>query len=430
MWPFTRNRARDAEARSILVPQSSPDILAIFGVSATEVTEKDILGLPAVMAARSFLAGTIAGLPLHVYQRQADGQKVRVKATKANPVVSVLHDAVNDGLTSFQWRFDMFAAGVLTDGRDVSYIERDGQGRVMNLFPLPGCSVEQLRDGRLRYVHRGGGKTVSYTQEEVIDITFLRGRDRFSAISPIKQCHTALAKAAAANGFGAKLFENGGMPPYALQGPFDGQASAQRAATNIEDATKEAAAKGRKVLAIPMGHKLEPLGSDPEKMQMVEVLRFMVEEVARVYSLPPVFLQDLTHGTMANTEQQDLHFVKHTLKRWVEQVEQELTLKLFGRGSTRFVEFNLDGLLRGDFKTRMEGNARAIQTGQRTPNEVREKDNLPPMEGGDQLYIQGATVPLTESGQAAAAGADGGETGNGGQDDSNGDGNDGQDDGA
>lgn len=399
MWPFTRRPAPQSETRNVQVPQSSPEILAIFGMTATEVTDNDILGLPAVMAARTFLAGSIAGLPLHVYQRRADGQKERVKATRANPVVSVLHDAVNDGLTSFQWRFDMLSSGVLTDGRDVTYIERDAQGRVVNLFPLPGATVRRLEDGRLQYEHSAGGKTRVYGEAEVIDVTFMRQRDRLAAVSPIRQCRTALAKAAAANGFGAKLFENGGLPPFALEGPFDSKEAATRAGQDVEQAAKKAAEDGRKVLAIPMGHTLKPLGSKPEDMQMVEVLRFMVEEVARVYSLPPVFLQDLTHGTFSNTEQQDLHFVKHTLKRWIEQLEQELTLKLFGRGSSRFVEFNLDGLLRGDFTTRMDGWATAIQNGVRTPNEAREKENLPPMDGGDKLYIQGATVPLTQSGQ-------------------------------
>lgn len=413
MWPFNRRAAPDAERRTIQVPQSSPEILAIFGLSHLEITDKEILGLPAVMAARTFLSGTIAGLPLHVYHRQSDGQKKRVPATRANPVVAVLHDAANDGLTSFQWRFDMFASGVLTEGRDVTYIERDGQNRVVNLWPLPEATVERLEDGRLRYTHKGGGKTVQYDQAEVIDVTFMRQRDRMGAVSPISQCRTALAKAAAANGFGAKLFENGGMPPYALQGPFDSKEAAMRAGKDVEEATKSAAKEGRKVLAIPMGHKLEALGSDPEKMQMVEVLRFMVEEVARVYSLPPVFLQDLTHGTFSNTEQQDLHFVKHTLKRWVEQLEQELTLKLFGRNSPRFVEFNLDGLMRGDFTTRMEGWATAIQNGIRSPNEVREKENLPPMDGGERLYIQGATIPLTQSGEAASNSGNNGDENNG-----------------
>ena len=129
-------------------------------------------------------------------------------------------------------------------------------------------------------------------------------------------------------------------------------------------------------------------------MELVATQEFAVIEIARIYSLPPTFLQDLSRATFSNSEQQDLHLVKHTIKRWVEQVEAELNLKLFGRGASRFAEFNLDGLLRGDYKTRMEGNSTAIQTGQLTPNEARSMDNREPLEGGDKLFIQGATVPL------------------------------------
>jgi len=129
-------------------------------------------------------------------------------------------------------------------------------------------------------------------------------------------------------------------------------------------------------------------------MQLVETQEFAVIEIARISSLPPTFLQDLSRATFSNSEQQDLHLVKHTLKRWVEQIEAELNLKLFGRGSARIAEFNMDGLLRGDYMTRMQGNAIAIQSGQLAPNEAREQDNRPRKLGGDQLLIQGATVPL------------------------------------
>ena len=147
-------------------------------------------------------------------------------------------------------------------------------------------------------------------------------------------------------------------------------------------------------MALPLGHELKAIGLSPENMQLLELQRFSIEQIARIYSLPPVFLQDLTHGTFSNTEQQDLHFVKHTIKRWVEQAEAEINLKLFGRGSDLYSEFNVDGLLRGDFKTRMEAHATSIQNGIRTPNEVRDIENLPPMPEGGNLMIQGATVPM------------------------------------
>lgn len=379
------------EKREATFTQSEPrTMMEIFGLSGSaSVSMEDALGVPAVWAAVNFLSGTMAGLPLNVFQKGADGVKKKVKNNKSNPVVDMLHGAVNDDCSSFQWRFDMFT-GILTEGRNVWYIERDNADRPINLFPVINPTVERLDNGRKSY--KSGNKI--YDQSEVIDMTFMLRSDLLSHRSPLRQCAVAIGKAVNSNEYGSKLFKNGGLPAFSLQGPFDGEKSASRAANNIAEATKEAARKGGNVLAIPIGHKLEPLGSDPEKMQLVETQGFAVVEVGRIYSLPPTFLQDLSRATFSNSEQQDLHLVKHTLKRWVEQLEAELNLKLFGRGSTRFVEFNMDGLLRGDYMTRMTGNSTAIQTGQLTPNEARAMDNREPLGGGDNLLIQGATVPL------------------------------------
>lgn len=392
MGIFSRQKK---EERGATFTQSDPrTLMEIFGITgSTSVSMEQALGVPAVWGAVNFLAGTLAGIPLHVYDKTTAGKK-RVKATRLNQVVSMLHDAINDDMSSFDWRFQMMTA-VLTEGRFVTYIERDDRGQPMNLFPLPDATVKRLPNGRKQYsFNPSSGPEKVYDQSDVLDITFMLKGDLCQHRSPLRQCAVALGKAVNANDYGSKLFKNGGLPAFVLQGPFGSEKSAQRGSENIAEATKEAARKGANVLAIPMGHKLEPLGSDPEKMQLVETQRFAVEEIARIYSLPPTFLQDLTHGTFSNTEQQDLHFVKHTMKRWIEQLEAEMNLKFFGRGSNRIVEFNIDGLLRGDYKTRMEGNSIAIQTGQLTPNEARELENREPMEGGNKLLIQGATVPL------------------------------------
>ena len=149
------------------------------------------------------------------------------------------------------------------------------------------------------------------------------------------------------------------------------------------------------MLALPAGHELKSVGFSPEEMQLLELQRFCIEQIARIYSLPPVFLQDLSNGTYSNVEQQDLHLTKHTLRRWIEQTEQEMNLKLFGRESDLQVRFNVDSLLRGDLKTRMEGHAVAIQNGIKTPNEVREVEGMEPLGSGDDLMIQGAAVPIS-----------------------------------
>jgi HK97 family phage portal protein len=152
---------------------------------------------------------------------------------------------------------------------------------------------------------------------------------------------------------------------------------------------------GTPFFGMPPGHALKAIGIDPDKGQMTEARLFQIQEIARLYGLPPVFLQDLAHGTFSNTEQQDLQLVKHNIGQRAKEFEDELNLKLFGqRRRARFVRHNLDGLQRGSFKERIEGFGLAIQTAQMTPDEVRVIEDRPPKEHGDKLYIQGATVPL------------------------------------
>ena len=396
--------SRKTEERGVSVTQSAPNFLEVFGIKAPAAVSMDqALGVPAVWAAVNFIAGTIAGLPLQVYDKTTSGKK-RVRATKAAPVVGVLHDAANDNLTSFQWRFDMMM-NVLTEGRAVTYIERDDAGRVINLFPVLDPTVKRDAGGRKFYETGAGKRLRRYGESEVLDLTFMLQPDLLRHRSPLRQCAIAIGKAAHANEYGSKLFASGGLPAFTLQGPFQSGKAAERAAEDIAQATRRAAKKGGNVLALPAGHELKSLSFDPEKMQMVAAQEFSVIEIARIYSLPPTFLQDLSRATFSNSEQQDLHLVKHTLKRWVEQIEAEMNLKIFGRGSSRIAEFNLDGLLRGDYRTRMEGNSTAIQTGQLTPNEARALDNREPLPGGDALLIQGATVPLDGHGQAESEGA-------------------------
>ncbi len=379
--------------------QNTPQtIFEIFGLqTSATVSIEEALGVPAVWSAVNFISGVMASLPLCVYEKTSNGQKRKIRDTAANPTVSMLFDAVNDDLTSFQWRYDMYSTGVLTEGRAVTYVERDSAGRAINLFPLESAAVKRLDNGRKEYQTGTGVNSRKYDQADVIDVTYCIKPDLVTHRSPLRQCAVAVGKAVHGAEFGSKLFNNGGMPPYALEGPFQGPESASRASANVEQATQEVVTRGGLVLPIPTGHKLIPLGSDPEKMQMVESQRFAVEEIARIYMVPPTFLQDLTHGTHSNTEQQALQFVKFYAQRWIEQFEAELTLKLFGRRSRRLVAFDVNGFLRGDYTTRMEGNARAIQTGQLTPNEARQMENREPKDGGDDLYIQGATIPLTQA---------------------------------
>jgi HK97 family phage portal protein len=385
-----------ASLESPSVPVSSENIIKFFGLDALSssgvtVTIENALGVPAIMAAVQFLSGTIAGLPLNVYEKKDSGRE-KLKSGLQN----IIHDAVNEETTSFDWRKYLMER-VLTNGRSLTYIERVN-GRITNLFSIDPSKVTIKRSGNTKTYKYSNGtdKDIVYQSSEIIDIPFALASDNLAAISPILNSKDAIGLMIAATNYGAKFFSNGGVPPFVITGKFETGAALNRASNDLQAAIKKSSSENRLALTLPMNHEIKPIGSDPEKSQLVELKRFQIEEIARIYSLPPVFLQDLTHGTFSNTEQQDLHLVKHTLRRWITQIEQELNLKLFGRNNNDvYVEFNVDGLLRGDFTSRMSGYATAVQNAIRTPDEVRAMENLPSMgETADKLHIQGATVPL------------------------------------
>lgn len=376
------------------------EIITSMGYGATDadvpVNTETALGVPALWTAVNFLSGTLAGLPLQIYRRRGQGRE-RVTGGLA----TILHDAVNDEMSSFEWRKYTFDQ-VFTGGRAFTFIERNGAGRIVNLWPLDPAAMTVRMDGWKRtYKYSEGMRTLSYDASEIIDIPFMLKSDRVSHRGPIQANRNVIALAIAATTFGSKFFQNGGVPPFAVTGNFQSGRAMDRAARDLRDAIRKAAKEKRQALVLPEGLDIKSIGVDAEKSQLVELKRFCIEEIARIYALPPTFLQDLTHGTFSNTEQQDLHFVKHTLKRWVEQTEQELNLKFFGRSPRggQFVEFNVDGLLRGDFKTRMDGYAQGIQNAILTPNEVRRRENLPDMPDADRLFVQGATVPIEGAGE-------------------------------
>jgi HK97 family phage portal protein len=394
-----RTASVGAEARASIempgVTISSAAMLDYFGGGAVgagvSVTPDAALGLPALWAAVNFLSGTIAGLPLHLYRRGSKGRE-RVE----NSLADIVRKAPTPETSSFDWRKRMFDA-VFLHGRGISFIERAPNGLVTNIWPLDPTRLTVERVAGLRLYHyQDGLRRVTYEASEVIDIPWMLKPDGLASHAPMVKLSESIGRALAAQRYAGKFFNGGGVPAFALIGNFVTPGAMERAANDVRDAILRATAEGRNAISLPAGVEIKPLGVDPDKMQLLETQRFAVEDIARIYNLPPVFVQDLTHGTFSNTEQQDLHFVKHTVRRWVTQFEQEINLKLFGRSKGSFyVEFDLDGLMRGDFVARMSGYATGIQNGILTPNEARAAENRSDDPSGGSLMMQGATVPLS-----------------------------------
>lgn len=396
------------------ISASNPQVVQFFGggPSLTDevVTVESALQVPAILAAVTFLSRTLAALPVKVYARK---EKAR-EALSGDPVHGLLNWAANDETSGFDFR-RAFWQDVFTIGRGMAFIERNGRGDPINLWPLDVAKVTvERRAGRTFYHYQEGTRKVTYKASEVLDLCFMPGADRLGARSPVFSNAGTIGLAQAVTRYGARFFDNGGIPPFTISGPIKSAGGVARASSDLTAAVKKLAAEGGNALTVPDGHELKALGVDPEKMQMIETQRFMVEQIARIYGLPPVFLQDLTHGTFSNTEQQDLHLSKHVIAPWCQALEGAANLKFYGRqGGRVFAEHVLDGLMRGDIKTRAEATARRINTGQLTINEAREIENRPPVKGGDTPLVQGAMVSATVAGTqekpaAKPAASDGG----------------------
>lgn len=392
-----KKEARDLTEAGMLANPNA-ELLRVFGIHDSEgkitVTKEKALGVPAVWCAVNFLGGLMASLPLHHYQDSKNGPK-----KQTGQISELMNSAVNDGMTSFDWRKWGWQRTFI-EGRHLSFIEKDESGRPIALFPMaPSRTTIDIERGRKKYEFKNaGGKTTVYDEDEVIDVPFMLKEDGIGHYSPIDKCQEAIRSALASVMYGGKLFANGGLPPFAVTGPFASTKAAEAAADDIAMTAKNAFNSGKPAISLPVGHDIKSLAIDPEKLLLVEFQRFIIEEVARIYQLPPVFLQDLSRGTFSNAEQQDLHLAKHIVTQWATQFESQLNLKFFGRQarsrSRQYLSHNVSGLMRGDFKSRMEGLARGVQMALYTPNEARALEGREALPGGDELLIQGATVPL------------------------------------
>ena len=407
---FDTGEKRNLENPTYSVSDSSNWMGATLKTSSLDVSEKTALGVPAIYQAVNLISSTIANLPLHLYKTDKDKQPV--KAIN-DPLYRIVHDRANDVHTKSAFiKHLVWRALAGTRGRGIALILRNAAGRVAGFIPLDEALVEikqRIEGGRLIRTYTYGGKV--YQAGEIIDIAPTLEADGLNAVSVISLHRETIAGMIEAERYATALFANGGVPPLTLSGPAASPAANARASDQLSEVLQGGRDRKRKILPLPTGFELKNLGFDPSEQQLIELRRFNIGEVSRMFNIAPALLHDLSTGTYSNVEQQHLSFAQQTILPLIKLFEQEFNLKLFGEGSTKtdggtakrntsnFVEFNLDALIRGDLKSRMEALGRAINSGIITPNEARELDNRPAMPGGEKLYIQGATVPLEDAGK-------------------------------
>lgn len=367
--------------------------------------------MTAVYACVRILSEAIAGLPVHLYKYTNNGGKE--KAVK-HPLYFLLHDEPNPEMTSFVFR-ETLMTHLLLWGNAYAQIIRNGKGEVIGLYPLmPNrMTVDRDEKGHIFYQYQVSDSdaptmkngTVNLKQSEVLHIPGL-GFDGLVGYSPIAMAKNAIGLSIATEEYGAKFFANGATPGGILEYP---------GTVKDPDRVRESWNKGfngknsHKVAILEEGMKYIPISISPNEAQFLETRKFQIDEIARIFRVPPHMVGDPEKSSFSNIDQQSLEFVKYTLEPWLMRWEQSINRALLSQEekNTFFVKFNVDGLLRGDYQSRMSGYATARQNGWMSANDIRELENLdliPAEDGGDLYLINGNMTKLADAGIFANGG--------------------------
>ena len=384
----------------------------LFGrtTSGKPVNERTAMQTTAVYACVRILAEAVASLPLHVYEYQDDGGK---KLVHDHPLYYLLHDEPNPEMTSFVFR-ETLMSHLLIWGNAYAQIIRDGAGRVLGLYPLLPDKMEVQRDdkGNIYYVYsRNSDENPTFKEygniklkaEDVLHIPGL-GFDGLIGYSPIAMAKNAVGMTLACEEYGASFFANGANPGGVLEHP--GVLKDPSKVRESWNSVYRGVSNAHKIAVLEEGMKYQQIGIPPEEAQFLETRKFQINEIARLYRIPPHMVGDLDKSSFSNIEQQSLEFVKYTLDPWVIRWEQSLqrSLLLPGEKGMYFIKLNVDGLLRGDYQSRMNGYAVGRQNGWFSANDIREMENMNPIpdeEGGNLYLINGAMTKLADAGAFA-----------------------------
>ena len=399
-------RSRDAPRNS--TSGSAYRFLMGSSTSGKRVNERSAMQMTAVYSCVRILSEAVAGLPLHLYQYTDKGSKEKAVD---NPLYFLLHDEPNTEMTSFVFR-ETLMTHLLLWGNAYSQIIRNGKGEVVGLYPLMPDRMTVNRDekGRLYYEYMVSSDdaktlkdgTVRLSPYDVLHIPGL-GFDGLVGYSPIAMAKNAIGLAIAAEEYGSKFYANGATPSGILEYP--GTVKEPDKVRESWNAGFGGSSNAHKIAVLEEGMKYTPISISPNEAQFLETRKFQINEIARIFRVPPHMVGDLEKSSFSNIEQQSLEFVKYTLEPWLVRWEQAMQRALIPQDdkSKYFIKFNVDGLLRGDYQSRMQGYATARQNGWMSANDIRELENLDRIlaeDGGDLYLINGNMMPLSMSGVA------------------------------
>lgn len=418
--PNTAKKIERQEARSRIEPVSQLDLAHYLGggVSWTniDIDRLTVMGLPVLWACIKVLSESLASFPLILYRGTAEGE-TRERA-EDHPLYDLLHDSPNPQQDAFCFKEQaMGHLGIY--GNFYANIVRDGTGYVRELWPLNPERMFPFRlKGELLYRYRASpyfqtqdlffrskdSQKAGYfqaqgepyadqvesilTADEVFHVHAF-GFDGIRGYSPLELQRETYGLAIAAKHYAADFFANDGTPSLAF---LHNQHLTDQAMKRLQDSFRVNHARwGNKhrPLILEEGMTPKELTVSPDKAQLIEVQKFLVSEVCRIYRVPPHLVQDLERATFSNIEHQAIEFVQHTMRPWAMRWESAISRQLLSERDRKeyYAEFFMDSILRGDALTRSQVYAARIGSGQMSPNEARRREQENDREGGDKFYI-------------------------------------------
>ena len=354
-----------------------------FG-SSQEVSAETALTFSAVWAAMRLLSESISTLPVGVFRRENNGDNIEV-SSDLSFLVKYQPNTYQNKITFYE----RIIMDMLSDGNSYVQIVRNRNGRVIELLPLNYGDVETYTlDNKLYYSDEKSGET--HDSDNILHFKMITGPDGITGLSPIEQCKNAIGWGIQVQEYSSTFFKNGGKLSGVLESD---RALSEQAVDRLRSSFNKnygTLSGANQTAVLEEGLKYKSISVTPDQAQFLASRQFSVEEVARIFGIPPHLLRDLSKSSFNNIEMQSQEFVSYSLMPFLTKIELEMSLKLFRRNNVgrEYIKFNVNGLLRGNVKDRADYYKTAITNGWMSVNEVRQKEDLNRIEDGDNNYLQ------------------------------------------
>jgi len=365
--------------------QAIPNELGIFGhtVSGANINEATALTISTVYACTYKIASTVASLGLEVYEKSGR----EIQPANVHPAYDVIKYRPNEYQTAYEFWETIVSMAVL-HGCGYALIERDNRGYVTNLIGLDYYDVDRkFVNGQPVFSVKNVGMVQA---ENMLEICNLQRK------SPIRLHRENLGLAKAAEEFGAEYFGSGGQ----MTGILSSDQPLKKEQMDLIQGSWNSAARQAGTKLLPFGFKYSRISISPDEAQFIETRKFQAEEICRIFSVPPTLVQLESQTTYNNVEQQNLQFARHTISPWAKRIEQEIDRKLIQSRERPqiYSKFLLNDLYRGDMQSRASFYTQMLQNGVLNINEVREREDLNPTDGGDTHVVQVNQIALDKLG--------------------------------